>query len=162
LAAQKQFISQECLLECGTHESVAGTGMSEDCEVHVEKRQIDDKGHDYQAESPRRKMLGEMILRHAMNKWTYGEDGPTHHSITLLDIEYVPKVNQHRNSDRKDCEDAIDFGSPCASHEYSSGDEPSPPLHGKLPETTVRVMARQGWRCRTSSEVYGIVRRSRR
>ena len=47
-------------------------------------------------------------------------------------IQDVPQVDQDRDADGKNCEDAVHFGSPSAGHEDAGSDEPGPPCQCEL------------------------------
>ena len=44
----------------------------------------------------------------------------TYHRVSFFDVQYIPEVNEHRNPNSEDRQNAINFGSPSASHEYTS------------------------------------------
>lgn len=58
----------------------------------------------------------------------------TYHAIPPLYIEDIPEVNQDRNTNGSDSEDAVNLGSPRACHKCACCEQPSPPLDRKFPE----------------------------
>lgn len=40
-----------------------------------------------------------------------------YHAMTLLDVKDIPEIDEDRNANSYNCQDAIDFGSPGAGHE---------------------------------------------
>lgn len=55
-------------------------------------------------------------------------DTITHHVRSFLEVEDIPQVDENGGADCEDRENAVNFRAPGASHEYTSRNEPSPPL----------------------------------
>lgn len=55
-------------------------------------------------------------------------DVTTHHVRSFPEVENVPQIDDNGGADCEDRENAVYFGTPGASHEYTSRNEPSPPL----------------------------------
>lgn len=84
---QHDVVAQR-LLEFGSHEVVSRSRAGEDREVNLEPEEVEDEGHDDQAESTRRKVLTK--LRQAQR------------ASRPLDVQQVPQVDRHgrANSDK--------------------------------------------------------------
>ena len=78
-------------------------------------------------------MFPEMVLENSVCKAVTLTDKITNHSVTLAVIQYAPQIDQDSNPNSDDSQDTVDLGTPCASHEEPSSDEPAPPFNRKLP-----------------------------
>ncbi len=108
--------------------------MRDDGEMNPKERQIDDEGYDDKPDSSGKEVFREVILRKEYDQPLFEVNTRgTHHGVSLTIVEDIPEIDKHSASNGGNGEDSVDFGSPRASHEDSSSDQPSPPLGSKFP-----------------------------
>lgn len=121
LTIHEQLIASQSLLELRAHESVTRTRLRENREVNIEERKIDDERNQNEADCAGGKMSPEVLLRDRQGVFLeVVVVVTTHHVRSFLEVENVPQVDENGGADCEDRENAVNFGAPGASHEYTS------------------------------------------
>lgn len=104
----------QCLLELGRHEVVAGAGAAQYGKVHLEPEQVEDEGHDNEAEGARTEVLGELAQ--------------AQRAVLALDVQQVPEVDDDGRADAGKGKDADVLCRDVAREREARQDQPLPPL----------------------------------
>ena len=61
------------------------------------------------------------------------EDCSAYHAVSFLNVQDVPQIDDHSDSDRYDGQYTVDLRRPCEGHEGSAREDPNPPIPGEVP-----------------------------